>query len=120
MAWGGAGERQHHGVFFDQAGDGPGVFGRIVLGEDHHRGFGARAVFGQPDFAQIPMRVRLKGLRQLVEHVQGLVLPTPLVAGRGKGFVQGLPEAKRAVANRDIRRSRQTPRRQIDKQFLQL
>jgi hypothetical protein len=45
------------------------VFGRIFLGEDHHRGFGARAVFGQPDFAQIPMRVGLKGLPQLVEDI---------------------------------------------------
>jgi hypothetical protein len=41
------------------------------------------------------MRVRLNGLRQLVENVQGLVLPAPLVTGQGKRFVQGFPEAKR-------------------------
>src|SRR5271156_4220113 len=48
------------------------------------------AAFGEPDFAQIPMRVGLNRLRQLVENVQGLVLPASLVTGRGKGFVQGL------------------------------
>ena len=61
-------------------------------------------VFGEPDFAQIPMRVGLNRLRQLVENVQGLVLPASLVTGRGKGFVQGLPKAERPVAHRDVRR----------------
>jgi len=64
------------------------------------------------------MRVGLNGLRQLVEDVQGLVLPTPLVTRRRKCFVQSLPEAERAVAHRDVRRDRQTARLQIDKQFL--
>ena len=80
--------------------------------------FGRGAVLGKPDFAQIPMRVGLNRLRQLVEDVQVLVLPTPLMTRRGERFIQSLPEAKRAVADGDIRRNRQTARLQIDKQFL--
>ena len=99
-------ERQQRTAILEQAIDRLVVFGRIFLGEDRHRGFGGRAVLGQPDFAQIPMGVGLNRLRQLVENVQTLVLPTPLVAGRGKRFLQGLPEAERAVADRNVRRDR--------------
>jgi hypothetical protein len=111
-------ERQQRVAILEQAIDGFVVFGRVFLGEDRHRGFGRSAVLGKPDFAQIPMRIGLNRLRQLVEDVQGLVLPTPLMTRRGERFVQSLPEAKRAVADGDIRRNRQTARLQIDKQFL--
>jgi hypothetical protein len=68
-------ERQQRIAILEQAIDRLVVFGRIFLGEDRHRGFGGRAVLGQPDFAQIPMGVGLNRLRQLVENVQTLVLP---------------------------------------------
>jgi hypothetical protein len=42
------------------------------------------------------------------------VLPTPLVTGRGEGFIQSFPEAKRAVAHRDVRRDRKAPRLRLD------
>src|ERR1700757_2639502 len=69
-------ERQQRTTILEQAIDRLVVFGRIFLGEDRHRGFGGRAVLGQPNFAQIPMGVGLNRLRQLVENVQTLVLPT--------------------------------------------
>ena len=97
-------ERQQCVAVPEKAIDGFVVLGRVFLGEGRQRGVGDSAVFGEPDFAQIPMRVGLNRLRQLVENVQGLVLPASLVTGRGKGFVQGLPKAKRPVAHRDVRR----------------
>ena len=40
----------------------------------------------------------------LVEHVGSLMDPTPLMLGAGKDLLDRLPEAKRAVTNRENRR----------------
>ena len=77
-------ERQQCVAVPEKAIDGLVVLGRVFLGEGRHRGVGDSAVFGEPDFAQIPMRVGLNRLRQLVENVQGLVLPASLVTVEGK------------------------------------
>ncbi len=101
-------QRQQRIAILEQAIDRLVVSGRIFLGEDRHRGFGGGAVLGQPDFAQIPMGVGQNRLRRLVENIQILVPPTPLVAGRGKRFLQGLLES------RARRRRPQCPARSTD------
>ena len=52
-------ERQQCVAVPEKAIDGLVVLWRVFLGEGRHRGVGDSAVFGEPDFAQIPMRVGL-------------------------------------------------------------
>ena len=59
-------ERQQCVAAPEKAIDGLVVIGRVFLGEGRHRGVGDSAVFGEPDFAQIPMRVGLNRLRPAV------------------------------------------------------
>src|SRR3954451_14260539 len=64
---------------------------------------GSRAV----DLAQINLHGCLHGARDLVQHVGGLVHPTPLMASAGIDLVEGLPKPKCAVADRDLGRDGQ-------------
>ena len=95
-------ERQQRVAILEQTVDGLVVFGSIFFAKII-TGFGGRAVLGQPDRADPDARWAER-TSVACRARSALVLPTPLVAGRGKGFVQGLPEAKRAVAHRDVRR----------------
>jgi hypothetical protein len=93
------------------------VFWRIFLGECGDGKIRLRPVGRQPNFAQVVVRIGLYGLRQLIENIQRLVLPTALLARRRKRLVESPPKSQRAVADRDLRRDRKTTRLQIDKQF---
>ena len=85
-------ERQQRPTILDQAFDGLVVFGRVFLGEGRHRRFRRGPVRRQPDLPQILVRVGLHRLGKLVEHVQCLVQPAPLMTRRRERLVEGLPE----------------------------
>jgi hypothetical protein len=57
------------------------------------------------------------GLGKLVEHVRCFVQPAALMTRRRQRLVEGVPKAKRAIADGQLRRDRQTSRLQIDEQF---
>src|SRR6516164_2939833 len=63
---------------------------RVLLGLRH------------PDLLQCPLGFRLLALRQLVQHIGGLVHPATLAAGLGPHFLNRLPEAECAVGNCEL------------------
>jgi hypothetical protein len=56
------------------------------------------------NLAKIDLHVDLDREGDLVQYVGGLVNPTPLVSGARKDLHDRLPEAERAVADREVRR----------------
>jgi hypothetical protein len=56
---------------------------------------------GHPDVLEVALRGRLFVLRQVVEHVVGLVDPAPLRARGREGFGECFPKAKSAIADGD-------------------
>ena len=79
-------------VVFDAPGLDEGVerHERILLG------------LGHPDLLQRPLGFRLLALRQLVQHIGGLVHPAALAAGLRPHFLDRLPEAERPVGDREL------------------
>src|SRR4051812_41618749 len=63
-----------------------------------------------------PVRA-LDGFRHLVEDVGCLVKPAPLGPGGGPDLVEGLPEAERPVADRDLGRDSEAAGLQIDEKL---
>ena len=59
----------------------------------------------------------LDGLRELVEHVGGLVHPTALLARRPVDLAQGFPETERPVAGGQLGRNRQAAALEIEQHF---
>jgi hypothetical protein len=55
--------------------------------------------------------------RQLVEHVGGLVHPAALAAGLGPHLLDGLPEAQRAVGNRELGTHGEPAPLEVEQQF---
>src|SRR5450755_4964597 len=88
---------------FGQAGDRLVVFGAVFVGEHVDRRLGGRAGRRSVNLSKVYLHVDLDGEGDLVQHVGGLVNPTALVLGAGKDLIDGLPEAERAVADREIR-----------------
>jgi hypothetical protein len=70
---------------------------------------------GIVDLPEIGLHVRLHRLRHLVEDVDELVLPAPLMAGRRD--LERLPEAERAVADGNFWRNRKSAGLQPDEQL---
>ena len=56
-------------------------------------------------------------LRQLVQHIGGLVHPATLAAGLRPNFLNRLPEAERAVGDRQLGTHRQPAPLQVEQQF---
>jgi hypothetical protein len=74
--------------------------------------------FRHPDLLQRALGFRLLALRQLVQHVGGLVHPAALAAGLRPYFLDRLPEAERAVGDREIGRHRKSAPLQVEQQLL--
>src|SRR5664279_4083564 len=75
------------------------VFGRVALDEGIERQLGGGLGFGHPDFLQRAFGLRLLALRQLGEHVRGLVHPAALLARFRPDLTGGLPEPERAIGD---------------------
>jgi hypothetical protein len=53
----------------------------------------------------------------LVQHIGGLVNPTAMVPGAGKDLLDRLPEAERAVADREVGCDLKTTPPDVDEEF---
>src|SRR4249920_1926729 len=74
---------------------------------------GRRAV----DLTKVCLHVDLDREGDLVQHVGGLVNPAPLVPGARKDLLNRLPEAKRAVADCEVRRDLEPTLLDVDEKF---
>src|SRR5262252_3329857 len=100
-----------------QAGDRLVVLGAVFVGEHVDRGLRCRTGRRAVNLSKICLHVDLDRKGDLVEHVGGLVNPTPLVSGAGKDLIDGLPEAERAVDDRQIRRDREPTPLDVDEEL---
>src|SRR6516162_2493201 len=73
---------------------------------------------GHPDLLQRALGLRLLTLRQLVQHIRGLVHPAALAEGLRPYFLDGLPEAERSVGNSKLRSHGKAAPFEIKKQLL--
>jgi hypothetical protein len=78
-----------------QAGDRLLVLGAAFIGEHFDRRLGGRAGRRAINLPKVCLHVDLDREGDLVQHVGGLVNPTPLMPGAGKDLLDGLPEAER-------------------------
>src|SRR5713101_4331955 len=88
-----------------QTGDRFVVLGVVFVSEHIDRRLGRRAGRRAVNLAKVDLHVDLDRAGDLVQHVGGLVNPTPLVPGARKDLLDRLPEAERAVADREVRRN---------------
>ena len=72
---------------------------------------------GHPDLLERPLGFRLQALRQLVQDIGGLVHPAALLAGLRPHVLDCLPEAERAVGDRELGTHREPTPLQIEKEF---
>src|SRR5260370_11156653 len=88
-----------------QTGDRLVVLGVVFVGVHIDRRLGRRAGRRAVNLAKVDLHVDLDREGDLVQYVGGLVNPTPLVPGGRKDLLDRLPEAERAVADREVRRN---------------
>src|SRR5215468_11977600 len=69
------------------------------------------------NLSKVCLHVDLDREGNLVQHVGGLVDPTALVPGAGKDLLDRLPEAERAVANREVGCDLKTTPPDVDEEF---
>src|SRR5512133_2015866 len=100
-----------------QAGDRLVVLGAVFVGEPVDRGLGRRACRRAVDLAEVRLHVDLDRESDLVQHVGGLVNPTALVPGAWKDLLDRLPEAKRAVADGQVRRDLEPTPLDVDEEL---
>lgn len=110
-------ERQERVPVLGQAFGGGAVFDAVLFDEDIDGDLGRRPARGAPDLADVFLHRRLDGFGHLAEEVGGLVEPAPLVSRAGEHFVERLPEAKRAVADRDLGGDGEPAGLKIDEEF---
>jgi hypothetical protein len=79
------------------------VFGRVALDEGVERPLGGGLGFGHPDLLQRAFGFRLLALRQLGEHVRGLVHPAALLARFRPDLTGGFPEPESAIGDDEPR-----------------
>src|SRR5436190_20824036 len=87
-----------------QAGDRLVVLSTVFVGEHVDRHIGCRAGRCAVNLTKVRLHVELDREGDPVQYIGGLVNPTPLVSGARKDLLDCLPEAERAVANREVRR----------------
>ena len=108
---------EQHVAVLGQAGHRFVVLGARGLEEEVEGLLGHRAGLGHPDVLSVLLGAWLDGLRELVEHVGGLVHPTALLARRPVDLAQGFPETKRPVAGGQLGRNRQAAALEIEQHF---
>src|SRR6516225_6599067 len=100
-----------------QAGDRLVVLGAVLVGEYINGRLGCRAGRRTVNFTKVCLHVDLDREGNFVQHVGGLVNPTPLVPGARKDLLNGLPEAERAVADRQVGRDLEPTLLDVDEEF---
>src|SRR3954466_6990290 len=93
------------------------VFAAVFVGEHVDRGLGCRAGRRAVNLTKVGLHVDLDREGNLVQHVGGLVNPTPLVPGDWKDLLNRLPEAERSIADREIGRDLKPTLLDVDEQF---
>ena len=104
-------------TILDQAFDGLVVFDAPGFDEGVERGERIFLGFGHPDFLERPLGFRVLALRQLIQDVGGLVDPAALAAGLRPHLLDRLPEAERAIGDREFGRDGQPAPLQVEQQF---
>ena len=99
-----------------QTGDRLVVLGIVFISEHVDRCLGRRAGWRAVNLAKVDLHVDLDREGDLVQYVGGLVNPTPLVSGARKDLLDRLPEAKRAVADREVWRNLEPTLFDVDEQ----
>src|SRR5689334_21160953 len=110
-------EGQQRIAIFDQALDRLVVFDAPGLDEDIERRERILLCLGHPDLLQRPLGFRMLALRQLVQHIGRLVYPATVAADLRPYLLNRLPEAERAVGDRQLRTNRQPAPLQVEQQF---
>src|ERR1700740_3480908 len=110
-------ESEERIAILDEAFDRLLVFDAPDLDEDVERRKRLLLGFRHPDLLQRSLGFRLLALRQLVQHVGGLVHPAALSAGLRPHFLDRLPEAQRAVGDRELGRHRKSAPLQVEQQL---
>src|ERR1700737_465566 len=100
-----------------QAGDRLVVLGAVLVGEHINGRLGCRAGRRTVNFTKVCLHVDLDREGNFVQHVGGLVNPTPLVPGTRKDLLDCLPEAERAVADREVGRDLEPTLLDVDEEF---
>ena len=95
-------ERQQDVAVPGQAGRGLVVLRPVGFQEEVEGALGILPGFGHPDVLQAPLGFLLQTLGQLVQDVARLVNPAALLAGAWVDLAERLPEAERAVAERQL------------------
>src|SRR6201993_1773929 len=98
-------EGEQHFPVFGQTGDRLVMLCIVFYSEHVDCCLGRRAGWRAVNLAKIDLHVDLDREGDLVQYVGGLVNPTPLVSGARKDLLDRLPEAERAVADREVRRN---------------
>src|SRR5712672_1680810 len=93
------------------------VFGRVALDEGVERQLGGGLGFGHPDLLQRTFGLRLLALRQLGDHVRGLVHPAALLARFRPDLTGRLPEPERAIGDGEPRRHVEPAALQVEQQI---
>src|SRR5262245_15645662 len=104
-------------AIFDQALDRLVVFYAPDFDEGVERRQRVALGLSHPDLLQRPLRLGVLGVGQLVEDVGRLVHPAALPAGLRPHFLDRLPEAERAVGNRELGADRESTSLQIEEQL---
>src|SRR5207344_3129628 len=91
--------------------------GAVFVGEAVDRSLGCCAGRGAVDLTEVRLHVDLDREGDLVQHVDGLVNPTALVAGARKDLLDRLPEAERTVADGQVRRDLEATPLDVDEEF---
>src|SRR5271157_93936 len=78
------------------------VLGAVFVGEHVDRRLGRRAGRRAVNFTKVCFHVGLDREGDLVQHVGGLMDPTPLMPSAGKDLLDRFPEAERPVADREV------------------
>src|SRR3954469_7857686 len=88
-----------------QAADRLVVLGAVFVGEHVDRRLGPRAGRRAVYLAKVGLHIELNREGDLVQHVGGFVNPTALVPAAWEDLFDCLPEAERAVADREVGRN---------------
>src|SRR5215210_7518866 len=93
------------------------VLGAVFFGEHVDRCLSCCAGRRAVNLTKVCLHVDLDREGDLVQYVGGLVNPTPLVPGARKDLLDRLPEAERAIADREVRGDLEPTLLDVDEEF---